>query len=271
MFEQLITFFLLGLIIGSFLNVLVYRLKDGGTFGLLTLVTGRSYCPHCKHQVRWYDNIPLVSFLLLKGVCRDCGEKISFQYPVVEGLTGLMFAIVGALFFSFADPETWMKTFLLLALVSVFIALATYDLKYMEIPVPLLIGGGVFAFFFILPDFQSASGLLWWMSPFMLGVFGSLAVAFFFLALVLVSHETWMGWGDVWLGAIAGLVVGLPLALFMLTLSFGAGALVGVGKVAFQGKTLKSQVPFAPFLVFGTLASLFLSQVFPNTLRFFQL
>ena len=272
MFEQVITFFLLGLIIGSFLNVLVYRLKNAETTGLVTLVTGRSFCRNCKHQIRFYDNIPLLSFFLLRGACRDCGEKISFQYPLVESLTGFAFALAGFLYFSGADPtdsRTWIETLLVLGLVSILIAIASYDLQYMEIPVPFLIAGGVVAFFFVLLGWESAP--LFWMNPFMLGIFGSLAVAFFFLALVLISHETWMGWGDVWLGAIAGLVVGLPLALFMLTLSFGAGASVGVGKVFFQGKTLKSQIPFAPFLVFGTLCSLFFSQIFPDTLRFFQL
>ncbi|PIV85971.1 MAG: prepilin peptidase, partial [Candidatus Moranbacteria bacterium CG17_big_fil_post_rev_8_21_14_2_50_41_107] len=74
-------FFLFGLLIGSFLNVLVYRLKDAET------LLGRSFCRKCKHQIRWYDNIPLISFVLLRGECRDCQEKISWQYPVLECVT----------------------------------------------------------------------------------------------------------------------------------------------------------------------------------------
>ena len=82
-------FFIFGLIIGSFLNVVVYRLKDAET------ILGRSFCRHCKHTIRWYDNIPLLSFLFLRARCRDCDEKISWQYPLLEAVTGILFAEIG--------------------------------------------------------------------------------------------------------------------------------------------------------------------------------
>src|SRR3989344_8781021 len=88
-----LVFFSSGLIVGSFLNVLVYRLKEAET------LLGRSFCRHCKHQIRWYDNIPLISFVLLLGACRDCETKISWQYPALELLTGILFALAGLLFF----------------------------------------------------------------------------------------------------------------------------------------------------------------------------
>jgi leader peptidase (prepilin peptidase)/N-methyltransferase len=82
---MIIIFFILGLIIGSFLNVVVYRLN------LAESILGRSQCPHCKAKVRWYDNVPLLSFVLLGAKCRDCGEKISWQYPILEFFTGVVF------------------------------------------------------------------------------------------------------------------------------------------------------------------------------------
>ena len=130
-------FFIFGLIVGSFLNVLVYRLKDAET------LLGRSFCRHCKHQIRFYDNIPLISFILLWGSCRDCNEKISWQYPLLEGATAVFFALVGRYFFVLDDQSTWLVTVWLLGIVSLFLAIAAYDLRYMEIPVILLLLLGI--------------------------------------------------------------------------------------------------------------------------------
>src|SRR3972149_5315706 len=109
----LIAFFIFGLIIGSFLNVVVYRLRDAET------LLGRSFCRHCKHQIRWYDNIPLLSFILLRGECRDCQNKISWQYPAVELMTGALFALIGFLFFvSGGDARMWWEIVWLVGIIS---------------------------------------------------------------------------------------------------------------------------------------------------------
>lgn len=266
---MLALFFIFGLIIGSFLNVLVYRLRDAET------LLGRSFCRQCRHQIRWYDNLPLMSFVLLYGQCRDCGTRISWQYPAVELVTGLLFALVGYFFFAPDGPAllsgnlfAWLETLWLLLIISLFIVIAAYDLRHMEIPLILIEGSalvtGLFllaSFFFVPEPFLTSR--LW------LGILGACGVGGFFFALVSLSRETWMGWGDVWLGAVAGAIVGLPLVLPMLTLSFGMGAASGVLALAFQKKGMKSQVPFAPFLVGGTLATFFLFQAFPEYFRFF--
>lgn len=251
-------FFLLGLIIGSFLNVLVYRLKDAET------LLGRSLCRHCRHQIRWYDNIPLISFILLGGVCRDCEEKISWQYPLLEGVTAICFVLVGRYFFSLDDQKTWWETLWLLGIVSLLLSIAAYDLKHMEIPVTLLIVSGFWTLLFLLSSFHLTG--LWWESRLAQSISGGGVVAVFFFALVYASRETWMGWGDVWLGGVAGMAVGLHAALFMLTLSFGLGALCGIGMMLWGGKNMKSQIPFAPYLVLGTLLTIFLPQMFPSVL-----
>lgn len=256
MFAFILSFFVLGLIIGSFLNVLVYRLKDAET------LLGRSFCRHCKHQIRFYDNIPLVSFILLRGACRDCSTKISWQYPVLEFITGILFALIGYFFFSPFDMFSWGETLWLLSVVSCFLVIGVYDLKHMEISLVMLIISASFTYIFFVNSFFFApepffSSRLWY------GLLGGGVVCGFFFLLVWMSRETWMGWGDVWLGFVAGSVVGLKLALPMLTLSFGLGAIIGLVAIAYKKKGLKSQIPFAPFLVAGVILMLFLPKIFP--------
>lgn len=251
-----IIFFIFGLIIGSFLNVLVYRLKDAET------LLGRSFCRHCKHQIRWYDNIPLVSFIVLRGTCRDCETKISWQYPVLEFLTGIMFALIGYFFFFPLDMFSWVETLWLLSIVSCLLVIGAYDLKHMEIPSVMLIVSVVLTYIFFVSSFfflqePFFSSRLWY------GLLGGGVVCGFFFLLVWMSHETWMGWGDVWLGFVAGSIVGLFLILPMLTLSFGIGAVVGLLAIAWKKKGLKSQIPFAPFLVAGVILTFFLPKIFP--------
>lgn len=268
MFTLLLSFFILGLIIGSFLNVLVYRLRDAET------LLGRSFCRHCKHQIRFYDNIPLISFVLLRGTCRDCEARISWQYPAVELCTGILFALAGYLFFSSdvlaGTLLSWLEIVWLLGIISCFVVIATYDLQHMEIPLSMLIVSVFLTSIFFLADFFLAS------EPFLVsrlwfGLLGGMAVGGFFFALVFLSRETWMGWGDVWLGFVAGSLVGLPLVLPMLTLSFGLGAAIGLLAIAYKKKGMKSQIPFAPFLAIGTIATLFLSEAFPLFFQFFIL
>lgn len=258
------TLFLLGLIIGSFLNVLVYRLRDAET------LLGRSFCRHCKHQIRWYDNVPLISFLLLRGECRDCEKKISWQYPALELFTGLMFALAGYFFFVPESLLSGIELLWLLLIISCFIVIAAYDLRHMEIPIGMLIISAVLTGLFLVSTFV-LSQAPFFDSRLWSGMLGGLAVGGFFFLLVWMSRETWMGWGDVWLGLLAGSIVGLPLALPMMTLSFGIGAAIGMVAIAFKKKGLQSQIPFAPFLVFGTLATLFFAEAFPLFFQFFIL
>lgn len=253
------TFFLgLGFIVGSFLNVVIVRLKEGET------IFGRSFCRSCRVQIRWYDNIPLLSFLLLQGRCRDCSEKISWQYPVVELLTGVLFAGASRLYYAPDRPETWLEFGWILAIIASFIVIAFYDMRHMEIPlITLLVAAGLTGAF-LLADFFFYHDGGFFISRLWMSLLGGVAVGGFFFVLVWISGESWMGWGDVWLGAIAGLMVGAASVLPMLTFSFGFGALYGLLSIVRKEKSMKSQVPFAPFLVFGTIAMLFLPLLFPN-------
>ncbi|MFZ2300031.1 MAG: prepilin peptidase [Candidatus Moraniibacteriota bacterium] len=257
----LFAFFIFGLIVGSFLNVLVYRLKDAET------LLGRSLCRQCQHQIRWYDNIPLISFVLLRGACRDCETKISWQYPALESLTAVLFVLTGYFFFSLGDMASWLETAWLLCIISCLIVTSAYDLRHMEIPLNMIIISvlltGVFLIsaLLLIPEPFFASRL-WY------GLLGGAIVCGFFFLLVWMSRETWMGWGDVWLGFVVGSVVGLPMILPMLTLSFGLGALVGGIAIVRGKKGMKSQIPFAPFLVAGAILALFLPEAFPSFFQF---
>jgi prepilin signal peptidase PulO-like enzyme (type II secretory pathway) len=247
------TFFVFGLIIGSFLNVVVYRIRIADT------LMGRSYCPHCKGGVAWYDNIPLISFIILKAQCRNCKKKISWQYPLVELFTAVLFAAVGAAFFSALDPTTWLATFYYLVILGSLMVILVYDFLYMEIPGVVLWPAIVFSIGFkLLMDWTKIGNVG---SP-MDGVTYSgvlaafLAFAFFFM-LVSVSKEKWMGMGDAYLVILLGLIIGWPEIILGLFLAFLFGSVWGLVLIAAKKKNLKSQIPFAPFLILGTIVTLF--------------
>jgi len=262
-----IIFLIFGLIIGSFLNAVVYRLNA------VESLLERSHCPHCKKKVRWFDNVPLVSFVLLSARCRDCGEKISWQYPIVEAVTGIMFALIGNYFFNFPDFSTWMLTAYYLVIFSILFIIFVYDLKYMEIPMLVLwLGVGASLLYFLFSDWQSFNGAVSVLDLRMIsGILGGLVAGGFFYGLTAYSKETWMGYGDTYLGLLVGFVVGWPLILWTLMLSFIIGAVISVGLVILSKKTLKSQVPFAPFLISGVFLTLLLPRMFPQLQYFLSL
>ncbi|EKE16523.1 MAG: hypothetical protein ACD_11C00004G0021 [uncultured bacterium] len=257
---MLIIFFILGLIVGSFLNVVVYRLR------LAETILGRSYCPHCKSKIRWYDNIPLLSFILLKAQCRDCRGKISWQYPAVEFLTGIVFALVGKYFFDLNNFQLWPEALFYLVVFSIFLVIFFYDLKFMEIPMIVLWVGVVWAAIFAV---IVELGYLEPVSRFLSLGFADKAIGgaiafLFFYALAHFSKETWMGYGDAYVGLLIGLVVGWEKLFMALTLSFAIGSVFSIGLVFFKKKTMKSQVPLAPFLVVGTILAIFIYEIFPS-------
>lgn len=264
---MLFIFFILGLIIGSFLNVVVYRLNSMET------LLGRSHCPHCRQKIHWRDNVPLVSFLLLSARCRDCGEKISWQYPLLELGTGVLFALVGKYFFVLADSATWLETFFYLITFSLLLVIFVYDLKYMEIPMHVLwIAVAIAVAYVLSADWTSFVPLteIMQLKTFSAAV-GAIVMFAFFFALSWYSKETWMGEGDAYVGLLMGLIVGWPGVIIALMFSSVIGTLVSVGLVLAKRKTMKSQVPFAPFLVCGTFLTVLLPKIFPTLANFLYL
>ncbi|MBI2009967.1 MAG: prepilin peptidase [Candidatus Chisholmbacteria bacterium] len=244
--------FLMGLAVGSFLNVVVYRMLTGESFW-----RGRSKCPHCHRQIAWYDNIPLLSFLMLRGKCRWCGQKISWRYPVLEFLTALLFVWwlqVGTLFFRLTQPPyTWVQPTFWLVVGVAFLSMAVVDLYYGVLPDVFTVGVAVVAFLYRFG--LTVMGIMK-LEDFLLYVASAVGASFFFGILILLTKGKGMGWGDVKLAFAIGLVLGWPKTLVALVLAFLTGAIVGIILIISRKRSLKQTVPFGPFLVVGTLSAL---------------
>ena len=232
---------LFGLTAGSFLNCVVYRLENNQSF-----LTGRSFCPKCKHVLAWYDLMPVLSFLLLGGKCRHCQKKISFQYPLVEIAVALLFLAI----FYYRLPV--FSYFLSLFLIVIFI----YDLKHYLILDKVIYPAIGLTLIYDLLRFDLFTN--WNLLISAIGASG------FFLLIVLASRGKWMGVGDIKLAFLMGLILGWPNILVALFFAFFSGATIGVGLVLAQRKSFKSEVPFGPFLVAGTLVAMFYGQALIN-------
>lgn len=236
---------ILGLVYGSFLNVVIYRLEHGGS-----VVWGRSRCPHCSHALEWQDLVPIVSFLVLRGRCRFCSSPISIQYPLVEGAMAFIAILVAQQIegFSLLSPVAIALFFALFLLFGILFAIFIFDLKYFIIPDSLLIAGIIPAVAF--PLLQESFSVF----PHLISGLGA---SLFFWTIWKVSQGKWMGFGDVKLVFLLGLLLGWPLVAVSLFLSFFSGAVVGVSLMVLGKKSLASEVPFAPFLIGSAFASFF--------------
>jgi leader peptidase (prepilin peptidase) / N-methyltransferase len=232
--------FFFGLCIGSFLNCFIYRLEKGES-----VLKGRSYCPRCQHTLAWYDLVPVASVIFLKGACRYCHKKISLQYPLVELLAGLVFVCI---FLQVGLVNIPYLIFLLL-ISCFFIVIFVYDLMHYIIPDSVLFPALAITFLYQL---ITNSHVLFFNS-----LWAGLSASAIFLLLFVVSRGTWMGFGDVKLALLLGLLLGFPDIIIGFFLSFLIGAVIGMVLMLFKKKGLKSEIPFAPFLIVGTFIALF--------------
>ena len=253
MFNFLIylSIFVFGLIFGSFLNCVIYRLHSGESF-----LKGRSYCPNCQHILSWPDLIPVFSFLILKGKCRYCHKPISLQYPLVELATGTVFLLI------FWNLEFGIWDLLFRLLISCFlIIIFVYDLKHYIIPDKVIYPAIGIAFFYRLFEICLSAEALAKAENLGFGILPSL----FFLAIIIFSREKWLGFGDFKLAILMGLFLGWPKILVALFLAFFIGAIIGIELIILGKKTLKSEIPFGPFLVSGTFLAMFFGQKLIDT------
>ena len=266
----LLIIFIFGLFIGSFLNVLILRCNTG-----FSIVSGRSKCRDCNNNLKWYELIPVLSFLSQKGRCRKCGTKISIQYPIVEILTALIFgfaylkitgffeygffylnsfspAAAGLMFSRISIFPSGAKEifFLTSAFIffSILIVISAYDYYHKIIP-------NLYSFFLFVFSivFVSIFSLFFYDLKFFLqNVLSGIGFFSFFFFFSFVSGEKWMGYGDSKLAASLGLFLGPIKTLMALMFSFWIGAIFGILVLFLTRKiSLKSQVPFAPFLALG--------------------
>lgn len=253
--------FCVGLVVGSFVNVVVARLPHR-----VSVVSPRSRCPHCGQGIAWYDNIPIFSFLFLRARCRHCRTSISFRYPLIELMTGILF-VAAQVKFGFS-PLLLVRDWPWLAIL---MAVTFIDLDHRLIPDPLSLGGLVLglltcwihpAYFEAMGWFQSVSGAL-------LG-FGS----FYLLAWTYekFAGRPGLGGGDIKLLAMIGAFLGPHGVLITVLISSVLGSLIGVGWAMMTRASKASQdlmkvaIPYGPFLVMGALYYYFLGDLFWFTL-----
>lgn len=232
MFEYILIF-VLGAIVGSFLNALIWRLSVGES-----VVRGRSYCTACRHVLCAKDLIPLVSFFLLRRMCRYCMEPISWRYPILEAVTGVLFVMVYA-----ASPDGVVFLIRDWFFISVLLVLFVYDLRWSLLPdsVTLPAIGIGLAFQLIL----FPSHILWF-------ALAALVGAGFFAAQYVLSWGAWVGGGDIRLGGLMGVMVGWPGIILALFIAYIVGAAVALSLLALKLKNRKSAIPFGPFLAGAT-------------------
>jgi prepilin signal peptidase PulO-like enzyme (type II secretory pathway) len=238
-----------GLCIGSFLNCFIYRLE------IKKSLKGRSFCPHCKHELSWLDLFPVFSFLFLQGKCRYCNKKISWQYPAVELATAVIFLLIFCAQGAPASGWQFFNLAFLFYIASVLIIIFVYDLKHYIIPDKVLFPAIIISVFYnIFFNYNNILNYFW----------GVLVGAGFFLAIFLISKGNWMGFGDVKLAVLMGLLLGLPNVLAALFLAFFFGAIIGIILMVFGKKKMKSEIPFGPFLIIGTFLALLWGQEIIN-------
>ncbi len=255
-------FFIFGIIIGSFLNVVIYRLKseEGG------IIMGSSHCRDCNHELSWKDNIPLFSYLSLGGKCRYCKNKISLQYPIVEFSTGLLFVLSATGFLNSNFIKESVIVAILTALVFAgMLAIFVYDLKYMEVPMIVVYISGALATASI---FLNKSYNL---HDFLLHLLSAVVAFLFFFSFSFFSDEKWMGYGDGYIAFVIGLILGPFWTFVALLVAVWGGSIVGVLAILLKGKNMNSALPFGPFLISGLFIAFFLMKFFPNLLDFMKI
>jgi prepilin signal peptidase PulO-like enzyme (type II secretory pathway) len=262
-------FFMFGTVIGSFLNVVILRHESE------TALTGRSQCPRCRRTLTWYELIPIVSYVVQRGKCRGCTERISPQYPLVEFATGILFALVFLVNIT-ALPSTsnlqlitYAQLLLELCVWSFLVVITVYDLRTKLIPDVFSYTFSGLALLLVLVSFMGNVSLTSNLQPL---IWPLLAGPILFLPFYLLwrfSNGKWMGLGDGKLALGIGWFLGLAGGISAILLSFWIGAAVSLTLIAYQkiharfvtsnlepgtsNLTLKSEVPFGPFMVLGTL------------------
>ena len=239
-----ILLFVFGTAIGSFLNVVSRRLLRGES------PTGRSHCEHCGQVLSARDLVPLLSFIILRGRCRYCRRPLSWQYPLVEGGTGLLFV---SLWLAATQPLGLLSYGVLLVSVSALIVIFITDFWAQKIFDSVLLIGVASALLYrilILTDLSGLGGDL----------LEALAVLLFLKSIQWVTRGRGLGDGDPPLGFFAALLVGFPLVLVQFFLAFVIGAAGGILLIALRKKHLKDRIAFGPFLVASALLTLFLGE-----------
>ncbi|MEK7537237.1 MAG: prepilin peptidase [Patescibacteria group bacterium] len=247
--------FIFGLAIGSFLNVLIFRLPENKT------ILGFSKCPGCRKRISWYDNIPVLSFLFLKGRCRRCKSKISWQYPLVELLTGVLFLVY--FLTRFRGDGSFSSLIYGLFIISLLIVIGVIDFKHFIIFNKLVLTGFIAAVLILLffPFYSIAGGDVMMIEPFCSIVscfpensfYGLFFFAGILLFIFLISKGRWLGFGDVSVGALLGFTFGLKNSINVFYLTFFIGFIIAIILLVFKKAGLKSKVPLGSLMALASI------------------
>lgn len=259
---SLVIVFIFGLVVGSFLNVCIVRLPKGRS-----IVNPPSHCPQCQERIKWYDNIPLLSFFILRGRCRSCGRRISWRYPLVELMNGL--------FYTWIYTEFWPGGEMLLIMIfcSALIVITFIDLDHQIIPdvitLPGMLAGLVLGPFFMTPLLDplpfGLAGVFPHAGPYATGLLNSFIGLVMGGAPLFIIGWLWerirnveaMGGGDVKLMAMVGSLLGWKGSLLTIMLGALTGSLAGMILIISKRLSMNRVIPFGPFLALGAVITAF--------------
>jgi len=235
---------LLGLIIGSFLNVIIFRVPQERS-----IVFPASHCPHCKNTLKWYMNIPVISFIFLKGKCAYCKQKISIQYPIIEFMTFaifIVFFILNGLSVEFATNIIFVITVVIISLI---------DIRHFIIPWEILIPSFLWKLITSMTDHTIINRLIAFVIP-------GIVILVILLIGKMIYKKDAMGGGDVYYSAFLGLYIGLHMVPMFLVIAFISGAIIG-GAITYIKKNniRETIIPFGPFLSLGAIVCYFGGEV----------
>ncbi|MBL7054005.1 prepilin peptidase [Patescibacteria group bacterium] len=273
----LISFFLIiffvGLSFGSFLNSLIYRLKEHKT------ILGRSYCPHCKQKIVWYDNIPVFSYLLLNAKCRNCKQKISLQYLLVELTMGIFFVLsflwvnssMSVISYQLSATGVGHYTPFILSVIKywviffVFTFIFVYDAKYSMVDSRVVLSASLLVFgLAIFESFLKENSSIVLSDLFQIFLAMIIGVGFFAIQYVITKGKA-IGMGDLQIGLFMGAsLVSWQFVLVAILLSYIIGAIISLGLILFKQKTIKDKIPLGPFLSIGSVVTIFYGEQIIN-------
>lgn len=248
--------FVFGLLLGSFLNVVALRYQEDKFVFNAKVLGGRSHCPHCKKDLKWFELFPVLSFLFQGGKCRYCLKKISWFYPTGEILSGLILALAPL---RMPGPAGWIWV----AVFEILLLLSLIDFRLQIIPDELtfILGalGIILVALHLNTDFTGAYRHLFGLqgNAWLNYLFGAAVLAVLFYAITAATHGRGMGFGDVKLAFALGLLFGWPGGIILAGISFVLGGLMGLVLILLKKKNRKSVLPFAPFLALGAFTFFF--------------
>lgn len=240
--------FITGLIIGSFLNVCIFRIPKGQSISFPP-----SHCMSCGNRIKPYDLIPVISYIILKGKCRYCKEKISVRYPLVELITGLLFL---AVYIKFNIGFELIKYFFLISLMIV-IGMIDFDTTdvYSKTTWTGIVGGIIFIILSYIFLHKSIVECLQFL-------YGGLLAGGVIAIIIIITKG--MGWGDFEICLLSGLYLGFKQSIVMLLISFITGGICGIFLIISKKKTRKDYIPFGPYIAFSCIITIFFGQAIIN-------